>query len=88
MWHLPAYISMAVAFTGLHRGRGEMALRGDNLGPRGERVGGVGPPWLVVSRFTILSQFFVMLVFLFCKLFEHYSQTNFPKDKAFQGNRI
>ncbi len=27
---------------------------------------------------TILSQFFVMLVLLFCKLSEHYSQTNFP----------
>ncbi len=40
--------------------------------------------------FTIQSRFFVMLVFLFCKLFEHYSQTNFPiiKDKAFQGNKI
>ncbi len=25
-----------------------------------------------------LSRFFVMLVFLFCKLFEQYSQTNFP----------
>uniref|UniRef100_A0A672P2K9 Uncharacterized protein n=1 Tax=Sinocyclocheilus grahami TaxID=75366 RepID=A0A672P2K9_SINGR len=30
------------------------------------------------SRFTILSRFFVMLVLLFCKLSEHYSQTNFP----------
>ncbi len=37
-----------------------------------------GPPWLGVSRFMVLSRFFVMLVFLFCKLFEHYSQTNFP----------
>ncbi len=38
------------------------------------------------SRFTILSRFFVMLVFLFCKLFEHYSQTNFPiiKTKPFK----
>ncbi len=33
--------------------------------------------FLEISRFTILSRFFVMLVFLFCKLFEHYSQTNF-----------
>ncbi len=29
----------------------------------------VAPPRLGVSRFTILSRFFVMLVFLFCKLF-------------------
>ncbi len=41
-------------------------------------LGGVVPPRLGVSLFTILSRFFVMLVFLFCKLFEHYSQTNFP----------
>jgi len=36
------------------------------------------------SRFT---RFFVMLVFLFFKLFEHYSQTNFPirKDIALQS---
>ncbi len=41
------------------------------------------------TRFTILSRFFVILVFLFCKLFEHYSQTNFPIIKtAFQGNKI
>ncbi len=33
--------------------------------------------FLEISRFTILSRFFVMLVFLFCKLFEHYRQTNF-----------
>ncbi len=31
-----------------------------------------------ISRLMILSQFFVMLVFLLCKLAEHYSQTNFP----------
>ncbi len=41
---------------------------------RGERYGVI---FLVISRFTILSRFFVMLVFLFCKLFEHYRQTNF-----------
>ncbi len=29
-------------------------------------------------NFKILSQFFVMLVLLFCKLSEHYSQTNVP----------
>ncbi len=44
-----------------------------------DRVGGdlvcdVVSPRLGVSRFTILSRFFVMLVFQFCKLFEHYSQ--------------
>ncbi len=33
--------------------------------------------FFVISRFTILSRFFVMLVFLFCKLFEHYRQANF-----------
>ncbi len=42
----------------------------------------------IVSRFflfrniTILSRLFVMLVLLFCKLFEHYSQTNFPTIKT------
>ncbi len=36
-------------------------------------MGGGG---VVVSRFMILSRFFVMLVFLFCKWFEYYSQTN------------
>ncbi len=47
---------------------------------------GPGPPRLGVSRFTFLSRFFVMLVFLFCKLFEHYSQTNFHiiKTKPFK----
>ncbi len=30
------------------------------------------------SQLTILSRFFVMLFFLFCKLFEHYSYPNFP----------
>ncbi len=31
-----------------------------------------------------------MLFFLFYKLFEHYSQTNFPiiKKKSFKGNKI
>ncbi len=49
-----------------------------------------GPPRLGVSRFTILSRFFVMLVFLFCKLFEHYSQTNFHiiKTKAFKASTL
>ncbi len=39
-----------------------------------------------ISRFTILSRFFVMLVLLFCKLSEHYSQNNFPiiKTKPFK----
>ncbi len=46
------------------------------------RGGGVVLPRLGVSRFTILSQFFVMLVFLFSKLFEQYSQTNLPVIKT------
>ncbi len=29
-------------------------------------------------RNITIHDFFVMLVFLFCKLFQHYSQTNFP----------
>ncbi len=35
---------------------------------------------------TIFSRFFVMLVLLFCKLSEHYSQTSFPiiKTKPFK----
>ncbi len=41
---------------------------------------------LEISRFMIVSRFFVMLVLLFCKLPEHYSQTNFPiiKKKPFK----
>ncbi len=52
----------------------------------GTIVGLPGPPRLGVSRFTVLSRFFVMLVFLFCKLFEHHSQTNCPiiKTKPFK----
>ncbi len=37
-----------------------------------------------ISLFTILSRFFVMLVLLFCKLSEQYSQTNFPIIKPFK----
>ncbi len=50
----------------------------------------LGLPRLEVSRFTILSQFFVMLVFLFCKLFDHHSQTNFPiiKTKSFKVTKF
>ncbi len=50
-----------------------MELGGRNRGPG---VCDVVPPLLGVShsRVTILARFFVMLVFLFCKLFEHYSQ--------------
>ncbi len=36
----------------------------------------------VFRNITILSRFFVMLVFLFYKLFERYSQTNFPVIKT------
>ncbi len=41
--------------------------------------------FLEISCFTILS-ILIVLVFLFCKLFEHYSQTNFPiiKTKTFK----
>ncbi len=49
-----------------------MALQGHNHG-QGGGGGGCSPS---ASGITILSQFFVMLVFLFYKLFEHYSQTN------------
>ncbi len=47
-------------------------------------------PFFLISRFTILSRFFVMLVFLFCKLFEHYRQTNFLiiKTKPFKVTKI
>ncbi len=53
----------------------------------------VVPPRLGVSRFMIFSRLFVMLDFLFCKLFEQHRQFEpnlFPyhKDKAFQGNII
>ncbi len=62
-----------------------MALRGHNRGPGGGG-GCVVPPRLGVSRFTVLSRFFVMLGFVFCKLFEHYSKTHFPiiKTKPFK----
>ncbi len=58
-----------------------MALGGHNRGP-GECC--CSPS---ARGITILSRFFVMLVFVFCKLFEHYSQTNFPiiKTKPFQN---
>ncbi len=57
-----------------------------------DRRGG-GAVYPSARSITILSRFFVMLVFLFCKLFEHYSQfepNSFPyhKDKAFPGNKI
>ncbi len=39
--------------------------------------------FLEISRFMVLSRFFVMLVLLFCKLSE-YSQTNFPIIKPFK----
>ncbi len=38
----------------------------------------------IILRFTILSRFFVILVLLFCKLSEQYSQTNFPIIKPFK----
>ncbi len=55
-----------------------------------DRGADVVPPRLGVSQFEILSRFFVMFVFLFCKLFEHYSQTNFPiiKTKPFKVTKI
>ncbi len=36
----------------------------------------------------ILSRFVVMLVFLFCKLSEQYSQTNFPIIKPFKVKKM
>ncbi len=52
-----------------------MALQGHN---RRSEVGGI-----MIHDFIT---FFVMMVFLFCKLFEHYSQTNFHiiKTKPFK----
>ncbi len=44
----------------------------------------ISPFLLEISRFTVLSRFFVMLVLLFCKLSEQYSQTNFPIIKPFK----
>ncbi len=71
--------------SGVHRppeGQGQNGVsRAQSRG-----VGVVVPPRLGVSRFMILSRFFVMLVFLFCKLFEQYSQTYFSiiKTKPFK----
>ncbi len=70
----------------MHRppeGQGQNDATGAQSWARG---GFVVPPRLGVSRFMILSRFFVMLVLLFCKLFEHYSQTNFTiiKTKPFK----
>ncbi len=75
-------VLIPVACTGLRRGRGERVTRAQSGGGVGWvglwGLAGVGDsPQLGVSRFTIFSRFFVMLIFLFCKLFEHYSQTNF-----------
>ncbi len=50
-------------------------------------VGDMEQCFFEISRFTILSRFFVMLVLLCCKLSERYSQTNFSIIKAFQGNK-
>ncbi len=60
-----------------------MALGGHNRG-LGWGGGDDVPPRLGVSRV------FVMLVFLFCKLFEHYSQTNshIIKTKPFKVTKI
>ncbi len=67
-----------------------MALGGHYRGPGGGGGGDVVPPRLGVSRFEILTRFFVMLVFLFCKFFEHYSQTNLTiiKPKPFMVTKI
>ncbi len=55
---------------------------GDGFGPPQLEVGVMAKIVYIyifyLSRFTILSWFFVMFVLLFCKLFEHYSQTIFP----------
>ncbi len=53
---------------------------------RGGRYGKIISGIFFKSLFTILSQFFVMLVLLFCNLSEHYSQTNVPivKTKPFK----
>ncbi len=58
-----------------------MAWRGHNR----ELGGGGVKGWAI---FTILSRFFVMLVFLFCKLFEHYRQTNFLIIKTMPFNAL
>ncbi len=41
-----------------------------------------------ISRFTILSRFFVILVLPFCKLSETAKLFPYYKNKAFQGNKI
>ncbi len=66
--------------SGVHRHLEGQGWNGVTRAKSRSGVGGRGvvSPWLGVSRFTILSRFFVMLFFLFCKLFEHYSQTYFP----------
>ncbi len=63
-------------------------------GGGGVGVYGFGPPRLWVGDMAKISlffffkyvsrfyRFFIMFVFLFCKLFEHYSQTNFPIIKS------
>ncbi len=60
--------------------------QGRNGVTRAQSQTGGGPRSPSARSITILSRFFVMLVFLFCKLFEHYSQTNFHiiKTKSFK----
>ncbi len=65
-------LSFCFVFTGIRGGRYRKNI--------------ISHIFFYTSRFLILSQFFVMLVFLFWKLFEQYSQTNFPiiKTKPFK----
>ncbi len=75
--------------------------RGGGGGGYGVCVYGFGPPRLGVGDLAKISlfrfflnitihDFITMLVFVFCKLFEKYSQTNIPilKTKPYKGNKI
>ncbi len=78
-----------VQYSGMHMASGGAGVKRRYGGVFFFWGGGGGGvlPRLGVSRFTILSRFFVMLVF--CKLFEQYSQTNFPiiKTKPFKETK-
>ncbi len=74
----PATKSPIRVTSGVHRPPGGQGQKGARRAQSWTRGGGGGSLGDVVPPRLGVSRFFVMLVFLFCKLFEHYSQTNFP----------
>ncbi len=59
-------LSLTILISGVHRPPGGQERNGARRAQSWTGRGDVVPPRLGVSRFAILSRFFVMLVFLFC----------------------